>query len=130
VALPTLILAAARNGNFVAIGGPGCALLPSCGAISFLPGRIGFTGLAVDSFAGLPIAPGTPFLLDTTITALADPASIDSIAPDPTLVAELGGLPQYSLINTGTPLPEPGTLGLLGGGLLSTALFIRRRFDK
>jgi hypothetical protein len=122
-ALPTEILAFRRNGLPV-LGG---------NAFAFLQVGTGFEGLAVDRFGldGLGgIRPGDRLLIDSTLTAVADPASLESIAPDPTLVADVGGLPQYSLVDTGASVPEPGTLGLLGGGFLSCTLYLRKRLGR
>jgi PEP-CTERM motif len=123
IALPTEILAFRRNGPPVLSGN----------SVAFLQLGTGFEGLAVDRFGldGLAgIRPGDNLVIDSTLTALADPASIDSIVPDPTLVNEVGGLPEYSLADTGAQIPEPSTLGLLGTGFVGIAAFLRKRVPR
>jgi hypothetical protein len=118
--LPSLILAAAHNGNFVALGGQG-------GVILYGPGDASFTGLAIDNLAAFGALGGANITAISTLTALADPASIDSIMADPTLAAQLGGLPQFTLASGAGQVPEPESINLLAVGLAGFAMYARRR---
>jgi hypothetical protein len=121
-----LILAAAGNGNFVADAGTGAALV-------FGPGDATYQGLAIDNFGAFNLDAGTNITVVTTVTAYADPASIDSFVFDPQLDASLlsdtgTALPGYVLSSDSAiaPTPEPATLGLVASGILGV-LFRRRR---
>jgi hypothetical protein len=122
-----LILAAAGNGNFVASGGAGAALL-------FGPGAATYQGLAIDNFGQFNLAANDVITVVTTLTAYADPASIDSFVLDPQLDADLlaqagGSLPNFTLSSDSavSPTPEPGTTALLGGAMITVALLRRKR---
>lgn len=114
--IPQMVLAA--NGltlQGVAIGGSGAVMQNVNGF---------FRGLSIDNLGPFVLAPGTTIDVVATLTAYADPAFIDSITPDQSLIALTGAtLPDFSIANTASP--EPGTLGLLGAGLVFLAWWRR-----
>jgi len=115
-----LVLAAAGNGNFQALGGSGAALL-------FGPGGTTYRGLAIDNVAAA-LAAGNRLTVVSTLTEFADPASIDSIIPGINLIDATGTtLPDFAFSSGAAAVPEPGTwaLMLLGFGALGHQL--RRR---
>jgi len=126
--LPQLVLAASGNClTSVALGGSGAALQnAACGN----GGNGGaFQGLAIDNFLAA-LNPGDTISVKATITAYADPSTIDSIVPDISLINLTGTtLPDFALADTGAtaPSPEPGTYLLFGCGITALALVRRRK---
>lgn len=113
------ILAAAGNGNFVALGGSGAAL-------QFGPGDASFRALAIDLLPAV-LPAGDNIRVVSTLTEIADPASLFGFDPvsDPALLAATGTtLPDFVLADT---VPEPSSLALLGAGVLGLALLSRLR---
>jgi MYXO-CTERM domain-containing protein len=84
-----------------------------------------FSGLAIDSYAA-NIAAGSHISVTSTLTFYADPASIDTFAPDLDLIPG-GSLPGEILF--GTSVPEPSTAPLGGTALVVLSAFgwLRRR---
>jgi hypothetical protein len=117
---PALILAASGAGNTVAFGGGGAFM--QLGNNGF------FRGLAVDNvFANL--AAGTNLKVVSTLTAYADPASIDTIDITPDLLSLLdGSMPDFAIAGaSGTQVPEPATWALLLLGFFGVGRAFRRR---
>ena len=87
--------------------------------------RVRFPALAIDSYAA-SIAAGSHISVTSTLTFYADPASIDTIAPDLSLIPG-GSLPGELFF--GTSVPEPSTAVMGGSALviLSTFGWLRRR---
>ena len=84
-----------------------------------------FSGLAIDSYAA-DLAAGSLISVTSTLTFYADPASIDTFAP------ELNLLPGVSLpgeVLFGSSVPEPSTAVMGGTALLVLSAFgwLRRR---
>jgi len=121
VALPQLVLAAGGNCSDVAIGGSGAAILNNgCNGGTY-------RGLAIDNLGFFRLAPGTDIRTIATLTAYADPSSIDTIIPDDALIAATGAsLPDFALADAAAA-PEPGLFGVLAAGLASMGLLLRRR---
>ena len=116
-----LILAAAGNGNFQAVGGSGAILL-------FGPGKR-YRGLAIDNVPAI-LAAGDTLSVVNTLTEYADPMSIDTIPLDPDLLSRLGTtLPDFSFGDAVGSVPEPAAwaLMLIGFGALGGQLRRRRR---
>ncbi|WP_293907760.1 PEPxxWA-CTERM sorting domain-containing protein [Phenylobacterium sp.] len=115
-----LVLAAAGNGNFQALGGSGAVLRFGGG------GR--YRGLAIDNVAAA-LGAGTNLRVVSTLTAYADPASIDSFSV-PLDLLDLTGttLPDFAFSGSSGGVPEPAAWGLLllGFGALGQALRGRR----
>ncbi len=113
VTLPQLVLADAEIApgvfSWVALGGTGAAILTNLAG--------GYSGLALNRIA-VAIPAGDAFTVTTTLTAYADPASIDTIAPDLNLFNGLGPLPDFSV---GSATPEPGSIVLAGIGAVVLA---------
>jgi hypothetical protein len=112
-----LVLSAAGNGNFTALGGSGAALI-------YGPGLKSFRGLAIDNLPAV-LGAGTTIKVVSTLTVYADPASIDSIFPDSELILDAGaGLPTGILADVSGGVPEPSTwvLALVGFGLMGWRL--------
>ena len=112
-----LILAAAGNGNFQAVGGNGAAL-------AFGPGGT-FRGLAIDNVLGA-LAAGNTIKVVSTLTAYADPASLDAIAPDLSLIPGAVLPTSISDVAGGVPEPAAWSLMLIGVGAMGAALRRRR----
>jgi hypothetical protein len=112
VALPQLVLADAEIApgvfSWVAVGGTGAAILTNLAG--------GYSGLAFNS-AVVAIPVGDAFTVTSTLTVYADPASIDTIAPDLSL------LPGFNLptFDVGAVTPEPGSIVLAGMGVVALA---------
>lgn len=120
-----LVLAAANNGNFQALGG--------AGAILQFGGGGAFRGLAsnvfTDNFAfGRDLIFGDDLTIVSTLTAYADPAMIETI-DIPLDLAQLGGiaLPDFAFSSgSGTP-PEPATWAMMILGFFGAGVALRRR---
>ena len=114
-----LILAAAGNGNFQALGGSGAVM--QLGPTGL------FRGLAIDNvFANL--AAGANLRVVSTLTAYADPASIDTIDLTPDLLSLVGApLPDFVIASgSGTQVPEPATWVLALVGFFGLGAAVRR----
>ncbi len=111
-----LILAAAGNGNFQAIGGNGAALAFGAGG--------SYRGLAIDNVLGA-LPAGDTLKVVSTLTAYADPASIDSIAPDLSLIP--GAVLPTSISDVAGDVPEPTAWSLMLIGAGATGFGLRRR---
>ncbi len=126
--LAPLVLAASNNGaagfNRVAHGGAFANTVAVAGGA--------YRGLAINSFnVNIPV--NDQFVVSSTLTIFADPASIDSIGFDQ-IADAFGGdpafagfaLPQIFVAGTDVPLtvpvPEPQILALLLAGLLTVAV--------
>jgi len=108
-----LVLAAAGNGNFQALGGNGAA-------VRFAGNS--YRGLAID-LVPATLGVGNTITVVSTLTEFADPASIDSIAPDLSLLPGFS-LPDFAFSDVSGGVPEPAIwammlagMGCLGGGL-------------
>jgi len=131
-----LVLAAAGNGNHNAVGGRA--------AVAYGPGNNSFFGFAFDS-ANVQLNAGDTLTAVTTLTAIADPASIESLPlqdlplnlfgpDDQDFLKGLGADWQSgeSFLLSGTLDPAPAvpdagsTVVLLAGGLCGFALVPRR----
>lgn len=88
-------------------------------------GAGGFAGLAIDNYLA-NFAAGTTIKVTSTLTFYADPASIDVIAPDLSLLPGLS-LPGESF--GGTAVPEPGSMIMGGTAMLAVSFlgWLRRR---
>jgi hypothetical protein len=84
----------------------------------------GFSGLAIDNYAA-NFAAGSTIKVTSTLTFYADPASIDVITPDLSLLPGLS-LPGESF---GGSVPEPGSVVMGGTAMLALSLlgWMRRR---
>jgi hypothetical protein len=112
-----LVLAAAGNGNFQAFGGSGAAVVIS--------GSGAWRGLAIDNIAtALPA--GDTITVVSTLTEFADPASIDTIAPDLSLLPGLS-LPGFAFSDAGGAVPEPATWAMMLTGFGGLGAVLRRR---
>jgi len=114
-----LILAAAGNGNFQALGGSGAAVI--------FTGAGAWRGLAIDLVPAI-LPAGDTVKAVSTLTEFADPASIDSIAPDLSLLPGLT-LPDLGISDVGGAVPEPASwaMMLMGFGAIGAAIRARRR---
>jgi len=112
-----LILAAAGNGNFQAVGG-------SFGALVFGGGGT-WSGLAIDNL-GVNFAAGDTVRVVSTLTEFADPASIDSIVPDLSLFPG-AVLPDYAIADVSGAAPEPGAWAMMLAGFAALGGLLRRR---
>ncbi|MGP0064779.1 MAG: hypothetical protein ACLQGP_14420 [Isosphaeraceae bacterium] len=110
------------NYTYVALSDANAA---SGAAIVVNPLTGAFSGLAIDNYAAI-FSANTSIKVTSTLTFYADPASIDSISPDLSLLPGLS-LPGESFGGSG--VPEPGTM--ISGGtalvVLSVLGWLRRR---
>jgi hypothetical protein len=118
VDLPQLVLAdsliGANTYSSVALGGSGAAILND--------GFGNFQGLAIDNVGVLPFNDTISAIV--TLTIYADPMSIESILPDPSLIDATGTtLPTEGIIMT----PEPATSALAGVGILLASFAVKAR---
>jgi len=124
VALPELVLADSQTApgvySWVALGGVGGL----SAAIITDPLTSTFRGLAINSFA-VAIPAGDVFTVTSTLTAYADPASIDAILPDETLLDLIGPLPDI-VVSSGVPEPSSILLTVIATGVLGFVRFGRR----
>ncbi len=124
-----LILAAANLGlgtySYVALAANNAA---SGSAILVNPNTGAFEGLAIDNYAA-NFSANTTINVTSTITFYADPASIDSIAPNLGLLPGLS-LPGESFGAAG--IPEPSSMIMGGTALvaLAAATWVRRRIRR
>lgn len=122
VDLPQLVLAAAGNGNFQALGGPtglNAAMLINLG-------NGAFKGLAVNNLGPVAIGNGTVITAWSTLTVIADPSEMESLEfPDSELLDLTGPLPEWSTSSMAA-IPEPGTAWLLVTLTVAAAGFRRR----
>jgi hypothetical protein len=111
------------------------------GALALLPGSSGnFNGYSFDSqllvnnnplltFAGLLFASDTKliniFAIGQDLYAIA--ANIDGTSINS---GNLSNLTSFTLTPETAPVPEPGTIVLLGAGMLGLAIFGKRRMNK
>jgi hypothetical protein len=112
-----LILAAAGNGNFQALGGNGAGLVFGGGGT--------FRGLAIDNVLSA-LAAGNTIKVVSTLTAYADPASLDAIAPDISLIQGATLPTSISDVSGGVPEPASWALMLIGVGAMGVSLRRRR----
>lgn len=118
-----LVLAAANNGNFQALGGAGAFL-------DFLGGGL-FVGFAsnafTDNFAfGRDLIVGDDLSIVTTLTAYADPASINTFD----IPLDLKGidLPDFAFSSgSGSLVPEPSAWAVMILGFAGVGAAMRRR---
>lgn len=114
-----LVLAAAGNGNFQALGGSGAVLQFGAG------GR--YRGLAINNIAANLVG-GDNVRVVSTLTAFADPASIDTLPIQLDLLDLVGQpLPDFAFAGAmgGVPEPTSWALMILGFGVVGAA--VRRR---
>jgi hypothetical protein len=117
-----LILAAAGNGNFQALGGSGAVMRLGPG------GR--FRGLAIDNVPAA-LAAGTKIEVVTTLTEYADPSSFSTIDITPDLLDLVGApLPDFSFASAAGSIPEPGVWSLLLAGFFGLGQMVRRRLRR
>ena len=105
--------------NDVAGGDVAVVLNSACPGVGGTGNGGAFQAAALDSSAPLALVGGNTIDFVATLTVYADPASIDSIAPDLSLLNGLdipGGLPSDTLIGDAASVPEPGSLLLFGSG--------------
>jgi hypothetical protein len=133
VSAPQEVLAISRNGagagtgnyNFVAIGGAGGG---NAGVILNNGVAGTFSAMAVDNLAlGAALPVGDVITVAWTLTAYSDPASLDTIDVTQDLLNLTGPLPTDAFMNVSGSAPEPGTLLLMGSGLVGAWVFSRRR---
>jgi hypothetical protein len=101
IVFPQLVLAAAANGNFQALGGTGALVVGNA---------FGWQGLAVNNLGLFNMVGGEVLTVRSTLTAIADPAAMNSIIEgdlDPSFNTLLGQLPSISVNNT---IPESSAL--------------------
>jgi hypothetical protein len=109
--------------TFVAIGGPS----GHSAGILYNSLTTGFVGLATDNYSAL-IPSGTQITVTSTITFYADPASIDSIAPNISLFPGLDPIPGLVFVGSATvPEPSGAVLGGIATAVLSLASWLRWR---
>lgn len=113
-----LVLAAAGNGNFQAQGGSGAALVFGGGGT--------YRGLAIDNVLGA-LPAGDTLRVVSTLTAYADPASIDATVPDLSLLPGDSLPTSISDVAGGAPEPQAWALMFIGLGLTGAALRSARR---
>jgi hypothetical protein len=118
-----MILAMGGNGNNVAAGDQWAFVNTSAG----FGGN--YVAVSIDNWGLFNLAgPGHTIRVVNTITEIADPASIDSIAPDLTFLDDHGlTLPNLLLESDAAGTPEPGVLLMVGSGLLVVGLTRRRK---
>lgn len=118
IIFPDLVLAAAANGNFQALGGTGALVVGNA---------FGWSGLAVNNLGLFNMVGGETFSVRSSLTAIADPAAMNSmLASDlgnPAFDSLLGQLPTLSVNNT---IPEPSSVLSLVS-LLGVMALRRRR---
>lgn len=133
IALPDIMLALAGNCNNQ-VAGTAVAFINACAGNGGNGGA--FAGLAIglaNGGAAFNLVAGDTISVVTTLTAYADPASIDSLPFDDLLFRQLledshGTLPGLSLADTGVAAaPEPATWLAAGAGMLALGLARRRR---
>jgi hypothetical protein len=113
-----LILAAAGNGNFQALGGSGAAVQFGGGGT--------YRGLAINNIAA-NLGAGTNLRVVSTLTAFADPASIDSFDIPLDMLGLTGPLPDFAFAGTQASVPEPSVWGMLILGFAWVGALLRRR---
>lgn len=124
--LPQLVLAAsgvASGFNFQALGGP--LGLNAAMVINPITGQ--FSGLAINNL-GLAVIPnGEVILATTTLTAIADPAMLDSIIDLNLLPLTGTSLPDFSFVSASTPEPSTWIMLSIGAGAFAVRELRRRR---
>ena len=121
ITLPDLVLADAQVSpgvySWVALGGSGAAVVTDAVTSTF-------EGLAINNLA-VAIPAGDVFTVTTTMTAYADPATIDTTAPDLSLLPDLA-LPGV-VLSASTPEPSSTMLALIAAAILAAARFAGRK---
>lgn len=129
VRLPDMVLAAGGNCNNVAIGGSGAAVINNSCTNGGNGG--GYAALSIDNLGMFHLGAGTIINTVSTLTAYADPSSIDDYfisdtqIPLDALVNNAGAqFPTFSFAGVSTP--EPASLLFAGLGL-GACMVLRRR---